>query len=90
MKLIIPFDQPDSMAKYQIEINVDQIETGDGVVLVGNQAAFLALSQVFAQLALDYSEGSHLHLGYTEEEPQGPGWRIVSNQKGRVPNMPSE
>ena len=84
MNLTIPFDQPDSQACYEIDINPQAIENGDGVVLAVNREACLALSCIFQQLATMQEESFHLHLGYTEQNPQGPGWRIVVNQNGRV------
>jgi hypothetical protein len=84
MKLNIPFDQKNSKARYEIDVKVNDIETGDGVILALNREACLALSKVFDQLALGADEGFHLHLGYTEEEPQGPGWRILVTECGRI------
>ena len=84
MNLSIPFDQPDSQGCYEIDVNLQDIEKSDGVILALNREACLALSSIFQQLAAVQQEGFHLHLGYTEENPQGPGWRIVVNQSGRV------
>tara|TARA_R100001377_G_C3180579_1_gene106487 strand:- start:1029 stop:1265 length:237 start_codon:yes stop_codon:yes gene_type:complete len=71
----IPFDD-NSGEKYSLEININDIDAGDGVVLKLNRRACEAFSVIFSQLALS-NEGEHIHLGYDESEPQGPGIRIV-------------
>lgn len=79
----IPFDQPNSSAKYEIALHPEQAEDGDGIVLVANRDGLLALAETLRQLA-DTEPDNHLHLGYNDEEPQGPGFRIVLNSSGRI------
>ncbi len=79
----IPFDQPNSLAKYEIDFFPHQGETGDGVVLAANREGLLALADTLRQLAETGPE-NHLHLGYNELEPQGPGFRIIFNSSGRI------
>ena len=71
----IPFDD-NSGEKYSLDIAVQEIETGDGIVLTLNKKACLAFAELFTALASDTGD-SHVHLGYDESEPQGPGFRIV-------------
>ena len=78
----IPFDQPGSAAKYEIDFRVTDAASGDGIILAANREGLLALAQTFRQLA--ESESDHLHLGYDETEPQGPGFRIVVCDSGRI------
>ncbi len=87
MKLVIPFDNPDTGARYEIDVRVNDLDSGDGVVLAVNREACLAFSQLLQQLANQEEDAAHLHLGYTEEVPQGPGWRIVLTGNGRIPSM---
>ncbi len=85
MNLVIPFDNPDSCARYEIDVHVEDIDSGDGVVLAVNREACLALAQLFQQLGNQEEDNIHVHLGYTEEVPQGPGWRVVLTNSGRIP-----
>jgi hypothetical protein len=71
----VPFDE-NSGEKYQIEVFPADIDSGDGIVLTLNKKACAAFSELFSQLA-SASEDTHLHLGYDESEPQGPGFRVV-------------
>lgn len=71
----IPFDD-NSGEKYTLEIFAEQIGTSDGIVLTLNKKACKAFADIFNQLALS-DIGSHIHLGYDESEPQGPGFRLV-------------
>lgn len=73
MEIEIPFDN-NTGEKYTLEINVSEIETGDGIVLKVNKKACESFSKLF--LALANAEETHIHLGYDESEPQGPGIRI--------------
>ena len=57
--------------------------TGDGIVLAANREGLLALAEAFRRLA-ETEPDKHLHLGYDEQEPQGPGFRIVLNSSGRI------
>lgn len=74
----IPFDN-NTGEKYTLEINVSEIEEGDGVVLKLNKKACESFSMLFASLAKSGDE-THVHLGYDETEPQGPGFRIVVSE----------
>ena len=80
--MLIPFDQKDSKAKYEFVIDSAEAETGDGIILNANREALLAFAELFRDLASHDGE-VHIHLGYTEEDPQGPGFRIVANNSGR-------
>ena len=73
----IPFDN-NSGEKYVLDVVPNDIDTGDGVVLTVNKKACEAFAQLFNQLAKE-SDGTHIHLGYDESEPQGPGFRLVRN-----------
>lgn len=73
----IPFDN-NSGEKYVLNVVPSDIETGDGVVLIVNKKACEAFAQLFSQLAKE-PDGVHIHLGYDESEPQGPGFRLVRN-----------
>ena len=79
----IPFDQLNSLAKYEIDFFSEHAASGDGIVLAANRQGLLALAETLHQLAKAEPE-SHLHLGYNEQEPQGPGFRIVLNSNGRI------
>jgi len=70
----IPFDN-NSGEKYTLEVNISEIEIGDGVTLKLNKKACESFSKLFSDLSK--SEETHVHLGYDESEPQGPGFRIV-------------
>ena len=74
----IPFDN-NTGEKYSWEINVSEIETGDGVVLKLNKKACESFSKLFATLG-ELNEETHIHLGYDEDEPQGPGLRIIVSE----------
>ena len=76
--MYIPFDN-NSGEKYTIEINVSEIETGDGVVLTLNRKACESFSELFTSLA-KMEDADHIHLGYDESEPQGPGLRITVSE----------
>jgi hypothetical protein len=78
----IPFDQPGSTAKYEIDFFPRDAASGDGIILAANREGLLALAETFRQLA--ESESAHLHLGYDEREPQGPGFRIMLCPSGRI------
>ena len=79
--ICVPFDnEPD--AKYEIEVFPDDIDLGDGVVLALNRQACIAFAKLFVQLS-EQSE-MHLHLGWDNEAPQGPGIRIVRNDNGKI------
>lgn len=71
----IPFDN-NSGELYKIEIAISEIESGDGVVLTLNRKACESFAKLFFTLAQEENCG-HIHLGYDESEPQGPGLRIV-------------
>ncbi|WP_456294882.1 hypothetical protein M1D72_05825 [Vibrio sp. AK197] len=73
----IPFDN-NSGEKYTLDVVPNEIESGDGVVITLNQKACEAFAQLFSQLAKE-PNGAHIHLGYDESEPQGPGVRLVRN-----------
>jgi hypothetical protein len=77
--LIVDFDDCDD-ARYEVALRPDEHDTGDGIVLSANRQACLAFARLFAQLA---ERGGHVHLGYSDEEPPGPGLRIVVNDTGR-------
>lgn len=77
-KMKIPFDN-NSGEKYSLEIDSKNIETGDGVILTVNRKACESFAKLFTDLANSESE-THIHLGYDEECPQGPGFRIVSKK----------
>lgn len=74
----IPFDN-NSGEKYSLDIVASGIETGDGVVLTLNKKACEAFAQIFLELAVS-EDGTHVHLGYDETEPQGPGFRLVLSE----------
>ena len=71
--LRVGFDNPTG-GSYRIDLLPDQAESGDGVVLYLDPAACLSFAKLFAQLA---KQGGHVHVGYDETEPQGPGMRIT-------------
>lgn len=71
----IPFDNNEG-EKYTFEIIETQIETGDGIILTLNRKACLAYADFFKSLAKQ-ENGCHIHLGYDQDEPQGPGFRVV-------------
>jgi hypothetical protein len=73
----IPFDN-NTGEKYSLGINIDEIDTGDGVELKLNKKACESFSKLFALLA--ESKETHIHLGYDETEPQGPGLRIIVSE----------
>ena len=74
----IPFDI-NTGEKYTLVINASEIEEGDGVVLKLNKKACESFSMLFASLSKSGDE-THVHLGYDETEPQGPGFRIVVSE----------
>jgi len=78
--LRVDFDS-DPAARYEILLRPADAATGDGVVLVASPRACSSFARLFAQLA--EAKATHVHLGYTEEEPQGPGFRITVDSSGR-------
>lgn len=76
MSLIIPFDQPNFAGKYEFVLDSANADLGDGLVLYADRESLLAFAALFQQLA-SQSEPTHVHIGYTEQEPQGPGVRIA-------------
>ena len=76
---LIDFDN-NSEARYEATIREADAKTGDGLVVSATREACLAFARTFAQLS---ERGGHVHLGYSDEEPQGPGIRIVVNSSGR-------
>ena len=70
----IPFDN-NTGEKYSFSIEIEEIETGDGIVLTLNRKACQSFADLFAALA-SFEEASHIHLGYDHGVPQGPGVRI--------------
>lgn len=78
MSMKIPFDN-NSGERYTLEVFSEDVEVGNGVVLTLNKKACEALAELFTQLAKEQS-GSHVHLGYDETEPQGPGFRLVLSE----------
>ena len=70
----IPFDN-NSGEKYSIVVSVDDIESGDGIVISLNRKACESFAKLFLQMATT-EDGTHVHLGYDESEPQGPGVRL--------------
>ena len=77
----IPFDNGHP-GKYQIELYPEQAEHGDGIVLSADREGFLALAEVFRQLA-EHPTETHIHLGYTNDTQPSPGWRLV-RVRGRL------
>lgn len=71
----IPFDN-NSGEKYELELIPEEMDSGDGAVLTLNAKACTAFAEMFVQLS-SAPEGSHIHLGYDDSEPQGPGFRLV-------------
>lgn len=78
----IPFDDEEHPGKYRIELFPEQAEHGGGIVLCADREGFLALADVFRQMAQS-TTGTHFHLGYTDEVQPGPGWRLVLGE-GRL------
>ena len=64
--------------KYSLDISVEEIDSGDGVVLTLNRKACESFAQLFLQLA-SVEDGTHVHIGNDHLEPQGPGFRLVRN-----------
>lgn len=77
--IAVPFDNPEhSGAQFVIRLDPDAASEGDGIILAANPAGYRALAVLFAQLSAGgYPDGYHVHLGYSHEEPPGPGWRLV-------------
>ena len=74
--IMVPFDNPPA-GKYEIEVDTDNIENGDGVILKLDKDACLSFAKIFGSLALGSKKsGYHVHLGYDEKTPEGPGFRI--------------
>lgn len=73
--MYIPFDD-NSGEQYEIHAIKEDMDSGDGIVLTLNRKACEAFEQVFAQLKNE-PNGAHIHLGYDQDEPQGPGFKIV-------------
>jgi hypothetical protein len=82
--MFIPFDQPDSVGRYELVLSPLTAELGDGVILAANRDGFRALAEILVQLADSAAEHVHIHLGYNEQEPAGPGFRLVLTPTGRV------
>jgi hypothetical protein len=82
MSLTVPFDQPNFTGRYEFVLDPSRAENGDGVLLYADQEALLAFATLFQQLAAPHAP-THVHLGYTEQEPQGPGVRIILCETGR-------
>ena len=78
LSMEIPFDN-NSGEKYAFDISIEDIDSGDGIVLNLNRAACLSFAKLFTDLAGAQSN-THIHLGYDESEPQGPGIRVVLNE----------
>lgn len=78
--IAVDFDN-DAAARYEILVHPDDAATGDGVILIASPRACTSFARLFSQLA--EGKASHVHLGYTEEEPQGPGFRIAVEPSGR-------
>jgi hypothetical protein len=74
----IPFDN-NSGEIYKLEIAVSEIENGDGVVLTLNRKACESFAALFLAMASEKS-CEHVHLGYNESQPQGPGFRIIVSE----------
>ncbi len=74
----IPFDN-NTGEKYSLDISVEDIDSDDGVTLTLNRAACLSFAKLFSDLAKTEND-THLHLGYDESEPQGPGFRVVLSE----------
>jgi hypothetical protein len=77
--LHVPFDS-DPEARYEVELMPADVEDGDGIVLFVTPKACIAFAALFVQLS---EKGGHVHLGYSEENPQGPGIRIQLSHDGR-------
>ncbi len=75
LSMEIPFDN-NSGEQYKLEIVESEIEGGDGVILTLNRKACESFAKLFFSLAHE-ENCEHVHLGYSESEPQGPGVRIV-------------
>ncbi|RYY01746.1 MAG: hypothetical protein EOO53_16100 [Gammaproteobacteria bacterium] len=71
----IPFDN-NTGEFYKLDIITADIENGDGIVLTLNSKACESFSKLFSDLAKE-ENCAHIHLGYSDSEPQGPGLRIV-------------
>lgn len=78
LSMEIPFDN-NIGEKYSLDISVEDIDSGDGVTLTLNRAACLSFAKIFSDLAKAEND-THLHLGYDESEPQGPGFRVVLSE----------
>ena len=74
--LFVPFDQPNFEGRYELVFDALHAEDGDGLLLFADRAALLAFAALFQELAAQRAP-THVHLGYTEQDPQGPGLRIV-------------
>jgi len=78
LSMEIPFDN-NTGEKYSLDISVEDIDSGDGITLTLNRAACLSFAKLFTNLSETESD-THLHLGYDELEPQGPGFRVVLSE----------
>lgn len=81
--MVITFDQPNSLARYDIDFYPEHAAAGDGIILAANREGLLALAETLRQLA-GMDPDNHLHLSYNEQEPQGPGFRVVLNSSRRI------
>lgn len=79
------YESINDATKYEIDFFPADAELGDGIVLALNKAACLEFAKIFAQLATNETlTSTHLHFGYTNEVPQGPGFRIELTQSGTL------
>jgi hypothetical protein len=77
--ITVPFDNPPA-GKYTVTLSPETAEDGDGVILELDRKACISFAKLFGQLAYGPYDGHyHLHLGYSSENPPGPGLRIVLN-----------
>ncbi len=82
--LHVPFDDATS-GKYEFKLVPEQADNGDGILLALNCSACESIAKIFMQLSRGkFSEGYHTHLGYSEEEPMGSGFRIMLVESSRI------
>jgi len=75
----VPFDNPPA-GKFAITLSPETAEDGDGIILELDRKACISFAELFGQLAHGkYGGHKHLHLGYSSENPIGPGFRIELN-----------
>lgn len=80
----VPFDQPGFDGKFQIAVFPEAEELGDSVILAANREGLRVFANLLQQLADSPDEQNHVHIGYDETDPFGPGIRITLNPQGRV------